>query len=147
LGDFNNDGRLDAAVADELGAPSGNLSVFAGNGDGTFQSLIRLDLGTSGNGPSGVAAAHLTCDGLEDLVATNSGDVPGTVGVLLNARPPRVAGVSVNGGAADRSLVAQIRVDFDQHVTLPSNAADAFRLVRQSDGAAVTLHADVDDTG
>src|SRR5262249_37760519 len=48
LGDFNHDGRLDAAVADELGAPTGNLSVFAGNGDGTFQSLIRLDLSTSG---------------------------------------------------------------------------------------------------
>src|SRR5262245_22209293 len=44
LGDFNNDGRTDAAVADQLGAPTGNLSVFAGNGDGTFQSLIRLDL-------------------------------------------------------------------------------------------------------
>src|SRR5262245_142995 len=35
LDDFNNDGRIDAAVADELGAPSGNLSVFAGNKDGT----------------------------------------------------------------------------------------------------------------
>ena len=37
LGDFNNDGRMDAAVADQLGAPTGDLSVFFGNGDGTFQ--------------------------------------------------------------------------------------------------------------
>ena len=43
--------------------------------------------------------------------------------------------------------MTQIRVAFDQHITLPANPADAFRLVRQSDGAAVTLSAVVDDTG
>src|SRR5262249_15296378 len=51
------------------------------------------------------------------------------------------------GGAAQRSLVTQVRVAFDQHVTLPANPADAFRLVRQGDGAPVALAATVDDTG
>ena len=86
LGDFNNDGRIDAAVADQLGASSGNLSVFAGNGDGTFQSLIRLDLLTGGDDPLGVAAADLNGDGLVDLVAANASS--STVGVLLNNSGP-----------------------------------------------------------
>ena len=46
--------------------------MFAGNGDGTFQSLIRLDLLTGGNDPLGVAAADLNGDGLVDLVAANT---------------------------------------------------------------------------
>src|SRR5262249_60412349 len=93
LGDFNNDGRIAAAVADQLGAPSGNLSVFAGNGDGTFQSLIRLDLLTGGDDPLGVAAADLNGDGLVDLVATNASS--GTVGVLLNtSTAPAPAGTT-----------------------------------------------------
>lgn len=75
LGDFNHDGRIDVAVADQLETTTGNLSVFAGNGDGTFQSLIRLDLLTGGNDPLGVAAADLNGDGLTDLVAANAPSV------------------------------------------------------------------------
>jgi streptogramin lyase len=69
------------------------------------------------------------------------------IGRLALAAPPKVAGVVVNGGSAQRSLVTQIQVAFDQHVTLPANPADAFRLTRQGDNAAVTLSAAVDDTG
>src|SRR5262249_4909344 len=86
LGDFNHDGLIDAAVADQLGAATGNLSVFAGNGDGTFQSLIRLDLLTGGNDPLGVAAADLNGDGLVDLVAANGSS--SSVSVLLNTSAP-----------------------------------------------------------
>ena len=63
--------------------------MFAGNGDGTFQSLIRLDLLTGGNDPEGVAAADLNGDGLVDLVAANASS--SNVGVLLNTSGAGIA--------------------------------------------------------
>jgi hypothetical protein len=94
LGDFNNDGLTDAAVAEnELGSPLGNLAVFTGNGNGTFLASIQQTFLTGGNDPEGVAAADLNGDGLVDLVAANiffnSGDAPSTVGVLINNTPSR----------------------------------------------------------
>lgn len=108
LGDFDHDGRIDVAVADQLGASTGNLSVFAGNGDGTFQSLIRLDLLTGGNDPLGVAAADLNGDGLVDLIAANASS--STVGVLLNASSaPAPAGTTTTtlGTSAPTAVFGQ----------------------------------------
>src|SRR4029077_5191659 len=90
LGDFNNDGRLDAAVGGEAALPDG-LSVFNGNGDGTFGTpfVSPQRFSTGGNDPFGVAAADLNGDGRVDLVAANTSS--NTVGVLLNRSTPVVA--------------------------------------------------------
>src|SRR5262249_22101338 len=88
LGDFNNDGRLDAAVGGEAALPDG-LALFNGNGDGTFQQFLLQRVSTGGNDPFGVAAADLNGDGLVELVAATP---PSTsAGVRLAPSPPVTA--------------------------------------------------------
>lgn len=65
--DFNGDGHTDLAVADE---GNNSVSVFLGNGDGTFQP--RVDYAT-GNSPVALVAADLNSDGILDLAIANNG--------------------------------------------------------------------------
>src|SRR6185436_19196787 len=51
------------------------------------------------------------------------------VTVATPTPPARVQGVQVNDGSAQRSRVTSLTVTFSAVVTLPANAADAFRLV------------------
>src|SRR5262249_22538914 len=116
LGDFNGDGLVDAAVAEnELGAPPGDLAFFPGNGDGTFQPFIKGTLSTGGNDPEGVAAADLNGDGLVDLVATNlfsnSGNAPSTVGVLLNTSTRVTPAVTASFAAGTLRVVGSEQGD------------------------------------
>src|SRR5262245_57473735 len=53
--------------------------------------------------------------------------------------PPTVTGVTITSGAAQRSRVTVLKVEFSQIVNLPTNPADAFQLKRQGDDASVTL--------
>ncbi|HEY3706167.1 MAG TPA: FG-GAP-like repeat-containing protein [Terracidiphilus sp.] len=69
LGDFNNDGIPDAAAIDSDYFTSKNsLTVFLGNGDGTFTtSPSSPDLGMS---PNAIAAADINGDGNIDLAVS-----------------------------------------------------------------------------
>jgi hypothetical protein len=62
VGDFNEDGNLDLAVADRTG---NNMSILIGNGDGTFQAPTGY--ATSG-GPVGLAVADVNGDSNLDVV-------------------------------------------------------------------------------
>ncbi|HUH64682.1 MAG TPA: FG-GAP-like repeat-containing protein [Terracidiphilus sp.] len=65
IGDFNHDGRLDIATANNtLGA-----SVLLGNGDGSFQPYKPLG---SSNGPTWIAAGDFNKDGDLDLAITTA---------------------------------------------------------------------------
>lgn len=113
IGDFNGDGKPDFVVPN-LGYNC--VSVFLGNGDGTFQASQTY---TTRTRPYSVTVGDLNGDGKLDLVVTNSSG--GTAGVLLGngdgafgtmqtfavGNQPRSAAIAdVNGDGKPDILVA-----------------------------------------
>ncbi|MDZ4752364.1 MAG: VCBS repeat-containing protein [Flavobacteriales bacterium] len=69
-GDFNEDGDLDVVVVNYL---QGNLSLFMGNGNGTFDPQITM---ANGNFPTEVEVADINGDNNADIIwCQNSGGV------------------------------------------------------------------------
>ena len=84
VADFNGDGKLDLVVANETGRNElGYISVFLGNGDGTFQPPARFAL--NGEGPQQVAVADFNGDGKADVATVNA--IIYSVSILLNTTP------------------------------------------------------------
>ena len=69
-GDFNGDGKQDVLTLDG----SGDLNVTLGNGDGTFQTPITLNISASGFFPEAIAVGEFTSSHQLDVVvwAVNS---------------------------------------------------------------------------
>jgi hypothetical protein len=75
VGDFNGDGHVDLAVANQR---SDNVSVLLGNGDGTFQAAQNYSVGAI---PVSLAVGDFNGDGIPDLAVANYNS--GTVSILL----------------------------------------------------------------
>ena len=81
VGDYNGDGKLDLAVANEgSGNGTGSVSRLIGNGDGTFQAATNYPDGSNGT-PTSVITTALNGTGQSDLAVSNFGG--GTVDILL----------------------------------------------------------------
>jgi len=77
VGDFNNDGKLDLAIAN---SGDNTVTLLLGNGDGTFVQASGSPYAV-GKGPFGIVAADFNGDGKLDLAVSNLSD--GTVSILL----------------------------------------------------------------
>lgn len=81
VGDYNGDGKLDLAVANG-GSTPGTVSIFLGNGDGTFQPSHDI---TVGPGPQAIIAGDFDGDGSLDFAITYNNSVfSNTISVFLN---------------------------------------------------------------
>jgi hypothetical protein len=79
--DFNRDGKLDLALADQ----NGGVSVLLGHGDGTFATARNFPIG-GGTVANALVAGDFSGDGVLDIAASNPGppDFTGTdVSILL----------------------------------------------------------------
>ena len=77
--DFNNDGKLDLAIANST---DGTVTLLLGNGDGTFTPSAGSPY-LVGPGASALAAADFNGDGKLDLAVVSNLDVTGAVSILL----------------------------------------------------------------
>jgi FG-GAP-like repeat/Bacterial Ig-like domain (group 3) len=71
VGDFNGDGNQDLAVLSAQGI--GSVNIYLGNGNGTFQSARNFLVAASTSASRLLAVGDFNRDGIQDLVATNSG--------------------------------------------------------------------------
>lgn len=90
IGDLNGDGKADIVVANCGNGSSnhcigagGNVGILFGNGDGTFQAAVTIQLGGGGYGAIAVAIDDVNGDGKADLIVAGDCASGGCGGVLL----------------------------------------------------------------
>ncbi len=113
-GDFNVDGKTDLAVANW---GSNTVSIFMGNGDGTFQAAQNISVS---NYPFSVSVGDFNGDGKPDLAVGSAGGVG--ISILLgNGDGTFQAPISTAAGSANYGSVAG---DFNKDGKLDLAVAD-----------------------
>jgi hypothetical protein len=103
IGDLNGDGRLDI-VNSNAALLDNSISIFIGNGDGTFQPQVKVDAGFR---PKDVLLADFDQNGRSEIIVTHSGSnaiyyfKPNAAGVLGAPQIIDLGGTQANAVAAD----------------------------------------------
>jgi hypothetical protein len=101
-GDFNGDSKLDLAVTNFANGVPSTVSIFLGNGDGTFQAPATY---AAGSGPISVITGDFNGDSKLDLAVANQNDH--SVSILLgNGDGSFQAHVDYPAGTSDVAAVA-----------------------------------------
>jgi VCBS repeat protein/FG-GAP repeat protein len=105
VGDFNGDGKLDLAVANDQ---SNTVSILLGDGTG---NLTLASSPVTGNNPTSIAVGDFNGDGKLDLAVANNGG--GSVSILLGdgAGNFTLASSPLTGGSANSIAVGDFNGD------------------------------------
>ncbi len=133
VGDFNEDGNLDLAVADDF-----SVGVLLGNGDGTFAAAVSYP--TSGGS---VGVGDFNGDGKPDLVFSGRdvllGNGDGTFNAAQNYNPAHILGFSLVVADFNRDGKPDVAVGSSNLITILTNIANPFHYATAT---AVTSSAD-----
>jgi Bacterial Ig-like domain (group 3)/FG-GAP-like repeat len=135
VGDFNQDGNLDIAVAN---SGSGTVSVYLGNGNGTFQAKTDL---TTGGSPQGIVVGEFSGNSYPDIAVANPGNgmlqifnnnngtLPTTPTQTLNAgnNPWAITAGKLNYTDANPALFVSDYGPIDQVLVFPANGNGTFQ--------------------
>src|ERR1019366_2828450 len=132
VGDFNGDGKADMVVLDQ---GTGSVSIFLGNGNGTFQTAVNYDagyLGGLGSVPTAVVVGDFNGDGRADLAVANYNN---HVSVLLgNGDGTFQAPLNYSAGSNPNSIaVADFNLDGKVDLVL-ADLANAIVLLGNGNG-------------
>jgi hypothetical protein len=139
IGDFNNDGKPDLAVADYT---TGQVSIYLGNGDGTFQTEKPYLAGVN---PSSIVVANFNGGGNLDLAVASTplNGSPGNLVSLLigngegafQQQPP----LSGTGSQAYSAAVADFNLDGAPDIAVANGYSNTVSILLNTQGTAISV--------
>lgn len=138
IGDFNKDGNLDLAVADFIAQ---EVSVFLGNGDGTFQTAKTYAAGAN---PSSIVMADFNGDGNLDLATTStpSPSNPGNLVTLLMGNGDGTFGAPILfgvGSLAYSAVVGDFNGDGAPDIAVANGGAGSVSVLLNTQGTNIQV--------
>jgi hypothetical protein len=126
VGDFNGDGKQDLAVANGFDGTN-TVSIFIGNGDGTFQTPLSIVVGIN---PNDLVAGDFNGDGKMDLAVTDyPGCACGRVFVLLGNGDGTFLSLPYDYLPSSSRLLSPVVGDFNRDGKLDLVIPDEYGLV------------------